>query len=198
MGHWFLSNIPWKSLKVYIVLVLVILLFNGVESNVFIAVTLGGLCFFVVYIAFNFIILNDNFRAIKRNIIIPEYMDKRPFRVLDPVKKEVILQQILANVNNAVNTRMRTDYSFTNTIELGLTYNECMTNFLAKFDKSNKGLSDKEIKGWDRIMLMAKNMQDDDLEYAINNAYSQELVQKYAPKCIDNLSKSPLDPHKTS
>lgn len=198
MGHWFLSNIPWKSLKVYVVLVLVILLFNGVESNVFIAVTLGGLCFFVLYIAFNFFILNDNFRAIKRNIIIPEYMDKRPFRVLDPVKKEVILQQILANVNNAVNTRMRTNYSFTNTIELGLTYNECMTNFLAKFDKSDKGLSDKEIKGWDRIMLMAKNMEDEDLEYAINNAYSQELVQKYAPTCIGKLSKSPLDPHKTS
>ena len=198
MGHWFLSNIPWKSLKVYTVLVLVISLFNGVESNVFIAVTIGGLCFFVVYIAFNFIILNDNFRAIKRNIIIPEYMDKRPFSVLDPVKKEVILQQILANVNNAVNTRMRTDYSFTNTIELGLTYNECMTNFLNKFDKSDKGLSDKEIKGWDRIMLMAKNMEDEDLEYAINNTYSHELVEKYAPKCLDNLSKSPLDPLKTS
>ncbi|CUM56887.1 unnamed protein product [Debaryomyces tyrocola] len=51
MGHWFLSNIPWKSLKVYIVLVLVILLFNGVERTPFIVVILGG-CFFVVYIPF--------------------------------------------------------------------------------------------------------------------------------------------------
>ncbi|CUM56885.1 unnamed protein product [Debaryomyces tyrocola] len=79
-------------------------------------------------------------------------MDKRPFIVLDPLKKEVILQQILANVNNAINIRMRTNYSFTNTIELGLTYNECMTNFLDDFDKSDKGLSDKEIKGWHRII----------------------------------------------
>ena len=203
MGHWFLSNIPWKSLAVYTVISLAILCFKGPEDYGFLAFTFIGILLFLISIVVIFIRLDNHFEMIIRNSIVPEFMDKRPFREFDVVRKEVILQKILVDVNNSVNFKLKTNYSFTNTIDLVSQYNECMNKFANQLDKLYAGVPDEKIVGWHKIMLMAKNMAEEDMEYALNTAYSNELIQKYGTrnatpkKIIDkqesNLSKSSLN-----
>ncbi|CUM45836.1 uncharacterized protein AC631_05834 [Debaryomyces fabryi] len=182
MGHWFLSNIPWKALAVYGVVGLVTLGTRGVDDYGFIAFVMVGVLFFSLFILITHIRLNYHYDAVIRNIIIPEFMDKRPFREFNTARKEVILEEILANVNNSVNLKLKTDYSFTNTIDLVIQYNECMDKFKRQLDKLYAEVPDEEIKGWDKFMLAAKNMADEDIEYAINNAYSPDLIQKYCKR----------------
>lgn len=120
----------------------------------------------------------------------------------------MILKEILANVNNSVNFRLGTNYSFTDTIDLVMKYNECMSTFVREFENACEELPDKEIKGWDKIMLVAKNMEEEDMEYAISTAYSNDLIQKYcrrntAPNYvlnerIDDILKSGLRHNKPS
>lgn len=172
MGHWILSNIPWRSLLVYVA----ILRFKRLNNEVYIQL---GHTFFIFYVLYIFTSLHHKFEAIIRNIIIPEFIDKRPFREINSTRREVILKEILANVNNSVNFRLGTNYSFTDTIDLVMKYNECMSTFVRGFENACEELPDKEIKGWDKIMLVAKNMEEEDMEYAINTAYSNDLIQKY-------------------
>lgn len=40
----------------------------------------------------------------------------------------------------------------------------------------------KEIQGWDKIMLVAKNIQDEDINSAYNDVVSPELIDKYSTK----------------
>lgn len=213
MGHWFLSIIPRKSLLVYVVIALIVLVLRGVDDYGFLVFILVGGAFFTLYILINFIRLHNHFEVIVGIIIIKEFIDKRPFREFNPIKKEVILQEILTNVNNSVNFRLKTNYSFTNTIDLVLKYKKCMKKSANEFNKYYTRLPDEELKGWPKITLIAHNIAIEDYEYAINNAYPHDLIQKYAkrknaPKSIineciinestDNLSKNPLDPNKTS
>lgn len=95
MGHWFLSNIPLKSLLVYVVVALIILVLRVVDDYGFLIFILLGGAFFTFYILVSFIRLHNHFEVIVGNIIIKEFIDKRPFREFNPIKKELILQEIL-------------------------------------------------------------------------------------------------------
>lgn len=78
-----------------------------------------------------------------------------------------------------------------------------MSKFACQLDELYAGVPDEKIIGWHKIMLMAKNMAEEDVEYALKTTYSHELIQKYgtrnaAPKKIidkqeSNLSKSSLN-----
>lgn len=207
MVHWIISNLPWKSLAIYFALECTILNWNGAESNDFAAATIIGVVFFMFYIMFTFAFLQAKFERIITGIIIPEFIDRRPFKELDIGKKEAILQEILGNVNNKVQLAIGTNYSYTNTFSLVDKYQQCMRNFDYKFNKVYRNLSvednvwDKimsvaldcgtdnlnkpskqrpvEIRGWDKIMLVARNIENEDIEYVMSKTYSPELIQTY-------------------
>lgn len=207
MVHWIIANLPKKSLAIYIALECTFLNRNGPDSEEFVACTIIGVIFFMFYIMFIFAFIQAKFEGVITGIIIPEFIDKRPFREIDIGRKEAILQEILNNVNDKVQFAIGTNYSYTNTFSLVDKYQQCMRTFEYKFNKVYRNLSvednlwDKivsvaldsgndnlnkasrqrpvEIRGWDRIMLVARNIENEDIEYIMSKTYSPELIQSY-------------------
>ena len=207
MAHYIIPNLPWKSLAVYIALECTILSWNGVDSDEFAASTIIGVVFFMFYITFIFAFIQAKFEGIITGIIIPEFIDKRPFREIDIGRKEAILQETLNNVNDKVQFAIGANYSYTNTFSLVDKYQHCMRTFEYKFNKVYRNLSvednvwDKivsvaldsgndnlnkpsrqrpvEIRCWDKIMLVARNIENEDIEHIMSQMYSPELIQTY-------------------
>lgn len=208
MGHWFASNFPWKTLTVYVVFGCAILSSHKADSDLFALFTIFGGLSLMCYTGIAMALIHEKFEHNITNIIIPEFIEKRPFREIDPVRKEAILQEILGSVNNKVRLKIRTNYSFSNTLALVDKYNQCMKAFEDKFnklyrkfpvedniwdkfmsetnmnsenDKLNKSFRGQsvEIRGWDKIMLMARNIENEDIEYVMSEMYSPELIQSY-------------------
>lgn len=178
MAHWFASNFPWKVLGAYLITVVVACIFWGPVPLVF------GIIFGTVasgfYCAITFGFYNVTSLAIIDEILIPEFIDKRPFREADHKKKDEILQKILHNVNNALYDRMQVHYGYSNIEGLLSTYNWKIQEFEKKYLKHYKDIPVEEIQGWDKIMLVAKNIQDEDLNFVFGNIISQDLINKYS------------------
>ncbi|CUM45838.1 unnamed protein product [Debaryomyces fabryi] len=161
------------------------------------------------YIMITLAIIQTKFESVITSIIIPEFIDKRPFREIDIERKETILQGILDNVNNKVELTIGVNYPYTNTFALLDKYKRCMLIFEHKFnkvyrnlpvedniwdkvlsgsfsmdkenDKMNKPSRERpvEIRGWDKIMLIARNIENEDIEYVMRQEFSPELIQIY-------------------
>lgn len=127
------------------------------------------------YYCFNFLfaitfeIYNPIFNGIFDGILIPEFIVKRPFREVEHRKREEILQEILHSVNNKV-------YGYTNVTNLLSGYNWKIMTLERKYLEHYEAISAEEIQGWDKIMLVAQNIQDEDLTYA----YSSDLLNRYS------------------
>ena len=177
MANWFLSNFPWKVLRVY----WIILAFVGFwwDRIVFIfGVPLGFVPLFFYYcITFD---AYDSMLNIE--IVILEFIDKRPFKETEYMKKEQILQDMLYNVNNQVYRRKGINYGYLSTKDLLLEYNSYISQFEKKYLEHYKDTPVEEIQGWDRIMLVAKNIQDEDLNFAYKSVVSPELIDEYSIK----------------
>lgn len=109
-------------------------------------------------------------------------LKKRPFREADHRKKDEILQEILHNVNNEVYDRMKVHYGYGNIGNLLSTYSWKIMNFERKYLEHYKDIPVEEIQGWDKIMLVAKNIQDEDLNFVFGNMISLDLINKYSTK----------------
>jgi hypothetical protein len=132
---------------------------------------------FIGFFGYSCIFFGNNtkvFNGIIEEILIPEFIEKRPFR--DHLKKNEILQEILNNVNNKVYGSMDINYGYTNTVILLSAYEFYMSNFEKRYSEHYKDVSAEEIQGWDKIMLVAQNIQDEDLTYA----YSSDLLNRYS------------------
>lgn len=57
-----------------------------------------------------------------------------------------------------------------------------MEDFKRQLGKLNRENPDEEVKGWHRIIRMAKKMADEDMEYAINCTSSADLIQNIASR----------------
>jgi hypothetical protein len=121
------------------------------------------------------------FHEIIEEILIPEFINKRPFR--DYTKKDEILQVILKNVNSKVGSTMGNDkVQYRSTTELLKSYDYHISRFEKNYLEHYKDMAVEEIQGWDKIMLVAKNLQDDDLKFACDNVVSSDLIDKYTKK----------------
>ena len=133
------------------------------------------------YYCFNFLfaitfeIYNPIFNGIFDGILIPEFIVKRPFREVEHRKREEILQEILHSVNNKV-------YGYTNVTNLLSGYNGKINTLERKYLEHYETISAEEIQGWDKSMLVAKNLQDDGLKFAYDNVVSSDLIDKYTKK----------------
>lgn len=141
-----------------------------------------GIIVLIVYFARTFGNYNNTFGTIIDEILIPEFIDKRPFKETDHMKKDEKLQEILHNVNNKVYGRMGVHYGYTDVIYLLRDYNLMIKTFEQKLLKHYKDIPAEEILGWDKIMLVAKNIQDEDLNVVYVNVVSSDLINKYGTK----------------
>lgn len=206
MGNWVVT-ISWKGLIVYSLGFVILKIFGASEDGFVLFGLLGGILL-IFYIMVTLGMIHKKFECAITNIIIPEFIDKRPFREIDIKKKQAILQEILDNVNNRVQLTIGVNYPYSNTLSLLDKYKECMLNFERKFNKVYRNLSvedniwDKilsgsfdmdnvdnrnkpsrewpvEIRGWDKIMLIARNIENEDVEYVMRQELSPELMQIY-------------------
>lgn len=123
------------------------------------------------------------FSGIIEEILIPEFINKRPFREVDHLRREEILQDILKSVNSKVSCRMGTkELDYRNTARLLEWYNYHISKFEEKYLEHYKDMPVEEIRGWDKVMLVAKNLQDDDLTFAYDNVASPDLIEKYSTR----------------
>lgn len=180
MAHWFKSNFPWKALGVYLLTVF-IACFRWGDIPLVLG-TFFGIIAFTLYCCITFGIYDSIFNGIIKEILIPEFIDKRPFRQTEYVKKDEILQEILHNVNDKVYRRMGFHYGYTTTKTLLSAYELYISNFEKKYLEHYKDIPVEEIQGWDKIMLVAKNIQDEDLNFVFGNVISLDLINKYSTK----------------
>lgn len=180
MAHWFLSNFPWKALGAYLITISIACFWWG-PAPLFFGIFVG-IFPFALYCGITFGSYDSIFNGIIKEIIVPEFIDKRPFRETEYVKKEEILQEILHNVNNKVYGRMGIHYGYTTTKPLLSAYELYISKFEKKYLEHYKDIPIEEIQGWDKIMLVAKNIQDEDLNFVFGNVISLDLINKYSTK----------------
>ena len=78
MAHWFHSNFPWKTFGVYSILVMAASFRWGLGGFV-----LGVYFGFIGFFGYSCIFFGNNtkvFNGIIEEILIPEFIEKRPFR----------------------------------------------------------------------------------------------------------------------
>lgn len=180
MTHWFLFITPWKTLGIYSIAVAVAYFWLGASIlalGIIFGVTLSGL-----YYGITISLYSDQLYGIAREIVIPEFIDKRPFREADCLKKNEILQEILSNVNKKVYLGMGTNYGYNTTGDLLCAYESYIANFEKKYLRHYKNIDVEDIQGWDKIMLVAKNIQDEDRNSVYENVLSSELINTYGSK----------------
>lgn len=177
MSHWILSNFPWKPLLVYVLLPTTAFFWYGLDALSMIM--LLGIPGAFICLMVTFIPLETTFSEIIEEILIPEFIEKRPFKEIS-LKRQEILEDILSSVNKKINYVMGTNYGYTGTNEMVRGYKRIITKFDEIFNEVYKEASIEEIQGWEKILLIAKNIQDEDLSKTYENLVPSELAHKYS------------------
>lgn len=182
--HWAISNFPWKPFAIYIALIFGVRVLVGFESDganfasvaisVLSTVTCGGI------IIAHFIILVENLNRGVDRIIATEFINNRPMGVANSERRNEILKSTLINVNKQIITELKTNYIFKNTDSLISYYNRMISLFTARYARVYKDLPIDGIKGEDKIMLVAKNIYDEDNEHFCETKISLDTIKKYS------------------
>ncbi|KSA00053.1 uncharacterized protein AC631_04207, partial [Debaryomyces fabryi] len=90
---------------------------------------------------------------------------------------------------------MGTNYGYTSAAGMVRDYKRIMTKFEKKYHDIYKGAPAQEIQGWDKMLLVAKNIQDEDLGCVYENSVSLEIMNKYGKTTtneyeLDNIGHS--------
>lgn len=182
--HWAISNFPWKPFAIYIALIFGVRVLVGFESDganfasvaisVLSTVTCGGI------IIAHFIILVENLNRGVDRIIATEFINNRAMGVANSERRNEILKSTLINVNKQIITELKTNYIFKNTDSLISYYNRMISLFTARYARVYKDLPIDGIKGEDKIMLVAKNIYDEDYEHFCETKISLDTIKKYS------------------
>ncbi|CUM56874.1 unnamed protein product [Debaryomyces tyrocola] len=113
-------------------------------------------------------------------IVIPEFIENRPFKETNVMQKDEILAIILRNVNAKFVSSMKTKYIFRNIEQLVKFHDNTIAGFTKRYFEKYKDLPLEDIQGWDRMLLVAKNIQDEDLKDVYADMVSPEIIQKYS------------------
>ncbi|KRZ98405.1 uncharacterized protein AC631_05833 [Debaryomyces fabryi] len=191
MSNWFKSNLPWKAFAGFVLIQVSACLLFGADGFAMLIVEVPGVfvCMMVSYMP-----LKTKFREIIEEILIPEFIEKRPFKEISLKRKET-LDKMVINVNNKVNYMMGTNYGYTSADGMVRDYKDIMTRFEKKYHNTYKGTPDEEIQGWDKILLIAKNIQDEDLGCFYERLVPLEFIKKYSKNTtngyeLDNIGHS--------
>ena len=113
-------------------------------------------------------------------IVIPEFIENRPFKETNVMQKDEILAIILRNVNAKFVSTMKKQYAFKNIEQLVKFHDNIIAGFTKRYFEKYKELPLEDIQGWDRMLLIAKNIQDEDLKDVYADMVSSEIAQKYS------------------
>ena len=113
-------------------------------------------------------------------IVIPEFIENRPFKETNVMQKDEILAIILRNVNAKFVSTMKKQYAFKNIEQLVKCHDSIIAGFTKRYFEKYKDLPLEDIQGWDRMLLVAKNIQDEDLKDVYADMVSPEIIQKYS------------------
>lgn len=75
---------------------------------------------------------------------------------------------------------MKKQYTFKNIDELVRFHNNIIAGFLKRYFERYKDLPLEDIQGRERMLLIAKNIQDEDLKDIYADLISPDIAQKYS------------------
>lgn len=113
-------------------------------------------------------------------IVIPEFIENRPFKETNLMEKDEKLGNVLRIVNMKFLSEMNKEYTIGNIEKLVKFHDKIIARFLKRYFEAYKDLPLKDIQGWDRILLIAKNIQDEDMKDIYADLVSPDIAQKYS------------------
>lgn len=159
---WFITSFAYQVLGFYSIILVGAYFWWG-SSGLFLCLLVEIFYSFLVYVCCK----GEEFQEIIDEILIPEFIDKRPFREVDHLKKDEILHDILHCVNDKVYDKLGYKNDFADTRRLLLEYKDQISRFESKYLRYYRNTPVEEIRGWDKIMLIAKNIEDEDRDLLI-------------------------------
>lgn len=163
MVHWMILNFPVKESIFHAVLIIACVYFPCVSraQKVLILVgLLGAILALVLGLAMAYEKVTREYKTLKK-IVLPEFIESRPFKELDLVRKQETLENMLIHVNAKIIAELKTNYTFKSTDQLIEFHNAIISDFMTKYDKDYRHLPAEHIEDWHKVMLEAKMMQQE-------------------------------------
>lgn len=113
-------------------------------------------------------------------IVIPEFIHNRPFKEKNFGQRDEVLTVMLRNVNIKFVSETKINYTFKNIEQLVNFHDQIISEFMLKYFRIYKDSPLEDIQGWDKLLLVAKNIQDADLKNVYGNLVSPDIVHKYS------------------
>ena len=184
MVNWIISDFPFGWFVFFVVLNVAGYILFDTKSLWKVSM---GICIITIFIPltsvtfiFEYVNKMKNYDEKLEKIIIPEFIQNRPFRETNSVQKDKILEVILRNVNTKFVSEMKKQYTFKSIEQLMKFHDNIIAEFTKRYFEKYKDLPLEDIQGWDRILLIAKNIQDEDLRDVYADMFSPEIIQKYS------------------
>ena len=183
MVHWIISDLPLISIGIC-TCIYAIVFYSFVPSSPWVMVSAF---FFILCTSLVMAIIPEHYKQKMKvydekleKMVIPEFIENRPFKETNVMQKDEILAIILRNVNAKFVSTMKKQYTFKNIEQLVKFHDNIIAGFTKRYFEKYKELPLEDIQGWDRMLLIAKNIQDEDLKDVYADMVSPEIIQKYS------------------
>mmetsp|Transcript_884 Transcript_884/g.866 ORF Transcript_884/g.866 Transcript_884/m.866 type:complete len:201 (-) Transcript_884:103-705(-) len=184
MIHWIISDLPYIAVGicacVYAITYFEFDLESGLKSLIGIYASMISTCVLITIFLIHYSKKVNLYDEKLEKIVIPEFIENRPFKETNVMQKDEILTIILRNVNSKFISEMRRNYTFRNIDQLVKFHDKIIAKFTKKYFETYKDLPLEDIQGWDKMLLVAKNIQDEDMKDVYADMVSPEIIQKYS------------------
>ncbi|CUM67072.1 uncharacterized protein PRCAT00004761001 [Priceomyces carsonii] len=143
------------------------------------------------------IIVDERFNKVIANILVPQFIEKRPLREVDQFKRDAKMNEILAEVNFKLEKRLKTNYVFQNTMQMVDKYNTLISEFDERYQRYYKKEPIEAIKGFDKMMCIARNITEEDVNFQYSNMFSSETYQEYLRR-PNVVNEEPINDRRTT
>ncbi|CUM45839.1 unnamed protein product [Debaryomyces fabryi] len=184
MVHWIISDLPYRIIGscacVYAISYFLFDIQSELKIFMCIYASLISTVALISMSVYHYVQKLNVYDEKLEKIVIPEFIENRPFKETNLLQKEEILAIILRNVNSKFISEMRINYTFRNIEQLEKFHDRIIAKFTKKYFETYKDLPLEDIQGWDKMLLVAKNIQDEDMKDVYADMVSPEIIQKYS------------------
>jgi len=170
MVHWMILNFPVKESIFHAALIVACIFFpceSRVQRILMLLALLGCIVAFVSGLSIDYEKVTREYKTLKK-IVLPEFIESRPFKESDLARKQETLENMLIHVNAKIIAELKTNYTFKSTDQLIEFHNAIISDFMTKYDKYYRHLPVEHIEDWDKVVLEARMMQQEDLDVCAN------------------------------
>lgn len=121
---------------------------------------LGAIVALVLGLVMAYEKVTREYKTLKK-IVLSEFIESRPFKESDLVRKQETLENMLIHVNAKIIAELKTNYTFKSTDQLIEFRNAIISDIMTKYDKDYRHLPAEHIEDWQKVMLEAKMMQQE-------------------------------------